>query len=119
MIDTSTATFIRGEVMDQEFFEKLPADYRDFLRHINGCVLFGGGLHMRGCTDDPDWHSLRRVWVGDHRLSALYSTVQADDIPFAQDCLGDQFLLRSNSVIRLDGETGDIEDLGLGWQQFF
>lgn len=39
-------------------------------------------------------------------------------IPFAQDFLGDQFLLRSGYVFRLDGETGDLTELKIGWQDF-
>jgi hypothetical protein len=111
--------YIGRDVTDQEIFDRLPGDYRSFLGQMNGCILFNGGLHIRGCANDPDWHSLRRVWIGDDRLSALYPAVHADDVPFAQDCFGNQFLLRSNSIFRLDGETGDIENLEIGWQEFF
>jgi hypothetical protein len=45
--------------------------------------------------------------------------VNADDVPFAQDYLGDQFLLRPKSVLRLRGETGEVEDLAVGWREFF
>jgi hypothetical protein len=45
--------------------------------------------------------------------------VNAEDVPFAQDCLGDQFLLRSKFVLRLRGETGEVEDLAVGWREFF
>ncbi len=37
--------------------------------------------------------TLRQVWIGEDRLSRLYPAVNADDVPFAQDCFGDQFLL--------------------------
>lgn len=118
MIDTSTARYIGPELSDAEIIEQLPADYLAFLRQMNGCVLFGGGLHIRGCVQHPDWHSLQRAWTGQDRLSALYPAVQSDDIPFAQDCFGDQFLLRSNVVFRLRGETGEVESLGIGWTEF-
>jgi hypothetical protein len=118
MIDLSSASFIGSDADDHKILAMLPADYREFLSSVNGCVLFGGGLHIRGGCSDPDWHSLRRVWIGDHSLSALYSAVQPGDIPFAQDFLGDQFLLRSESVFRLSGETGDTENLKLGWREF-
>ncbi len=118
MIGLSTASFVGQPIDDDLMMARLPRDYAEFLWSVNGCVVFGGGLHIRGCTKDPDWHSLQRMWIGDSRLSALYPAVQADDIPFAQDCFGDQFLLRSKSVYRLSGETGDLENLGLGWQEF-
>jgi hypothetical protein len=97
---------------------KLPRDYTDFLQSINGCVVFGGGLYIWGAFERPDWHSLRRAWIGEDRLSEIYSEVSPDDVPFAQDYLGDQFLLRSKSVLRLHGETGEIEDLAVGWRGF-
>jgi hypothetical protein len=49
----------------------------------------------------------------------MYPEVNADDVPFAQDCMGDQFLIRSKTVLRLHGETGEIKDLGVGWREFF
>ncbi len=48
----------------------------------------------------------------------LYPSVQPDDVPFAQDFLGDQFLLREGSVVRLSGETGHIEQTGLDLSNF-
>lgn len=71
-------------------------------------------INIRGASANPDWHSLRRVWIGEDCLSQLYPDVNDDDVPFAQDCLGDQFLLRSESVLRLHGETGEVEDLAIG-----
>jgi hypothetical protein len=119
MVGLQNAAFV-GQPPDENFIPaNLPRDYLEFLRSVNGCVVHGGGLHIRGSVRQPDWHSLQRAWTGENRLSALYPAVQADDIPFAEDFLGDQFLLRSNSVFRLNSETGDIEDLELGWQAFF
>jgi hypothetical protein len=119
MVGLSTASFVGPPPDDNIVLAKLPRDYTGFLQSINGCVVFGGGLHIRGASDKPDWHSLRRAWIGEDRLSELYSEVNADDVPFAQDCLGDQFLLRSQSVLRLHGETGEVEDLAVGWREFF
>jgi hypothetical protein len=118
MLDISTATFIGPQPDDLEVLQWLPLDYRELLLTINGCILFGGGLHLRGACFSPDWHSLRQVWIGPDALSRLYPTVQTSDIPFAQDVCGDQFLIRDGSVIQLDGETGDIEELSLSWQEF-
>jgi hypothetical protein len=52
------------------------------------------------------------VWTGPSALSEAYITVVESDVPFAQDCLGDQFLLRAGEVFRLAAETGDLEPLG-------
>ena len=48
---------------------------------------------------------------GPTAFHTLYESVHATDIPFAQDQVGDQFLLRDGRVFRLSGETGDIESL--------
>ena len=119
MIDLATATFIGTEATDVEVLQMLPADYREFLLSVNGCILFGGGLHIRGACEFPDWHSLRNVWTGSDALSSLYPSVEGGDVPFAQDACGDQLLLRGELVVRLDAETGGITPLGLTWQEFF
>jgi hypothetical protein len=66
---------------------------------------------VRGAVREPAWHSLRASWKGPDALADLYSAVQANDIPFAQDCVGDQFLLRDGTVVRLAAETGEVEPL--------
>jgi hypothetical protein len=119
MIDLSSATFIGPEATDVQILQMLPADYREFLMAVNGCVLFGGGLHIRGACESPDWHSLRQMWIGSDALSSLYPSVEGGDLPFAQEACGDQFLLRGGLVIRLDAETGEITPLNLTWQDFF
>jgi hypothetical protein len=118
MVGLSTASFVGPPPDDNIVLAKLPRDYTDFLQSVNGCVVFGGGLHIRGACNKPDWHSLRRAWIGEDSLSQIYSKVSPDDVPFGQDYLGDQFLLRSKSVLRLRGETGEIEDLAVGWREF-
>jgi len=118
MIDLRNASFIGPPQSDPKTMAKLPPELRDLLVTANGFIVFGGGLHVRGVCDVPDWHSLNRVWTGDHALAQLYAAVRPDDIPFAQDFLGDQFLLRSGLVIRLSGETGEIEDTGLDLMLF-
>jgi hypothetical protein len=44
--------------------------------------------------------------------------VQASDIPFGEDCMGDQFLLREAMVVRLLAETGDIEPVHVDLPEF-
>ncbi|HXN50174.1 MAG TPA: SMI1/KNR4 family protein [Bryobacteraceae bacterium] len=119
MIDLSTATFVGSAATDCEILQMLPTDYKEFLLDVDGCVLFGGGLHIRGACESPDWHSLRQVWIGADALSSLYPSVEPIDIPFAQEACGDQFLLRSGLVTRLNAETGEITALSLTWRDFF
>ena len=76
-------------------------------------ATFDGGLHVHGACLDPGWHSLRHVLEGPEALYRLYSVLAPTDIPFAQDALGDQFILRQGIVHRLAAETGDLEALRL------
>ena len=94
MIDLSTASFIGPEITDVQILQILPPDYQEFLLSLNGGILFGGGLHVRGACESPDWHSIRRVWTGPDALSSFYTSVVAEDVPVAQEVGGDQFLLR-------------------------
>jgi hypothetical protein len=41
-----------------------------------------------------------------------------EDVPFAENALGDQCLLRDGEVIRLYAETGSVERTGLGLAAF-
>ena len=34
-------------------------------------------------------------------------------VPFTEDCVGDQFLLRNKDVLRLSAETGEVDDLSM------
>ena len=51
--------------------------------------------------------------LGEHSIAALFPAVSIDDYPFAQDQVGDQYILRGElagySVWRLDAETGQFE----------
>lgn len=73
---------------------------------------------MRGACAEPVWHSIGAVLDGEYALSRLYRNVKPGDLPFAQDCLGDQFLLRDRIVHRLLAETGDVESLEVNFEQF-
>lgn len=109
----------RGPHMDdQETLDRLPEDYRALLAQMNGFIKFGGGLHVRGACLEPDWHSLRQVWTGERALHQLFPQLQADDIPFGQDALGDQYLLRNGVVHHLRAETGALDSLQCGLFDF-
>lgn len=111
-------TYIGPEIDDDEFLKTLPEDLQSLLLQMNGFVAFDGGLHVRGVCRDPDWHSLQLACQSEFALSGRYPALSASDVPFAQDFLGDQYVLRSGSVYRLLGETGEIEGLELTLGQF-
>ncbi|MET4108055.1 SMI1/KNR4 family protein [Hymenobacter sp. UYP22] len=107
-----------GELTDLVTFAKLPTYLQTFLREQNGVVAYFGGLHIRGCVAAPSWHSLASVWQGERALWRTYAEVQKADIPFAQDCAGNQFLLRGDAVLWLDTETGELADLEVDFKHF-
>lgn len=97
------------EIDTRTLLINLPDDYRNLLEQLNGFVQFFGGLHIRGVCSEPLWHSLHVVWHGEFALSRLYSSIEPSDIPFGQDAVGDQFILRNLVVHRLLAETGELE----------
>jgi hypothetical protein len=105
--------YVGPPIDDPEMLERLPTEYRDLLARANGYVAYYGGLHVRGACHTPEWHSLRAAWDGERALHRLWPTVLPEDIPFAQDALGDQFVLRGGHVHRLAAETGELESLGV------
>jgi hypothetical protein len=117
-MDFADLTFTGPAVSDFQLLKKLPSAYAALLIETNGFIAFRGGLHLRGVCESPAWHSLQVVWTGEHSLHKYYPGVQASDIPFAQDCLGDQFLLRDGIVHKLEGETGSITSMELTFEDF-
>jgi hypothetical protein len=111
-VDFAGVTYVGPEPDDPEALERVPDDLRHFLDEVNGLVAFDGGLHIRGASKVPAWHSLRHVWFGSLALHTLYDSVLADDVPFAEDAVGDQWLLREGEVLRLQTESGHVEPLG-------
>jgi hypothetical protein len=105
-------------ISDHEILERVPESLRSLLRETNGFVLFEGGLHVRGAVLSPPWHSLRHVWLGDFPLHKLFPALRESDIPFGQDCLGDQFVLRKNLVHKLEAESGELESLEMNLESF-
>jgi hypothetical protein len=111
-------TFRGSELWSHHLLGDLPAEYRALLEHLNGVIAFGGGLHIRGVCEEPGWHSLTAMWSGECALHMLFDALLPSDVPFGQDCFGDQFVLRGETVYRLSGETGEIENLQLGFSKF-
>jgi hypothetical protein len=103
--------FTGPAIDDPELLAKLPKALAELLTQTNGFIQFHGGLHVRGACLTPGWHSLREAWLGDNAFHRLYPEVEPDDVPFAEDYLGDQFLIRGGDVWRLYAETGEVESL--------
>lgn len=108
-INFDAVTWIGPEPDDVDLAAELPRTLGEVLSSVNGFILRGGALHVRGMSLTPSWHSLRTTWRGNTAVSKLYPRVLSKDIPFAQDCVGDQFLLRDDTVLRLSAETGDVD----------
>jgi len=110
--------YLGPEIDDVEILERLPRSYRELLETVNGYVAYHGGLHVRGACLAPDWHSLREAWLGEEAIHRLFDEVSPDDIPFAEDACGDQFLVRRDVVWRLSAESGEIESMALSLSEF-
>lgn len=96
-------------IFPEEYLEELcPPPLAAVLRKRNGW-LTADGLHVRGVCLEPRWHSLDFAW----RKEAFHRryTLRRMDVPFAQNCVGDQFVLREQRVHRLWAETGHLDDL--------
>lgn len=101
-------TYFGPELDAPQILEKLPASFRTILKQINGFILFGGALHVRGACSGPVWHSLDAAWSGETAFHRLYPAVQTHWIPFAEDCVGDQFFIVDGAILRLEAETGEV-----------
>jgi hypothetical protein len=107
-----------GELTDLATFARLPVYLQTFLREQNGVVAYFGGLHIRGCVAEPTWHSLDAAWQGPTAFWRTYNEVTESDIPFGQDCVGNQFLLLGDAELLLDTETGELADLEVDFKHF-
>jgi hypothetical protein len=90
---------------------ELPEELVDLLTPVDGLIALGGAIHFRGARSALTWHDLFAFSTGKHALSRLYRSVSTADVPFAANCLGDQFLLRRGAVLQLIAETGELEDV--------
>src|SRR2546429_7802527 len=117
-MDISGITWKGESIEDVEILRELPADLVRVLGDTNGFILHEGAVHLRGACLTPEWHSLRAAWLGPTAFHILYDDVRSSDIPFAQDQVGDQFLIREGAVFRLFAETGEIERLCGSLQDF-
>ena len=111
-------SFVGPSLDDIEILPRLPIAYTTFLASRNGLVAFDGGLHVRGAVRDPAWHSIRSTVEGPTAFHRLFTALTVTDIPFAQDALGDQFVLRDGTVHRLDAEADTLTALDLDFDSF-
>lgn len=106
------------QIEDRDTYNLLPTELQQLLEDLKGTVAYQGGLHIRGCVRDPKWHSLFEAWKGEEAFHLYYPELRATDIPFAEDCLGDQYFWRLGTVWSLMCETGDVEDTELDIFEF-
>jgi len=118
-LDLPHQTWSGPPIDDEPILARVPEPLASALRARNGCVAYQGGLHVRGACAAPAWHALRAAWEGPLALHGLYDEVAADDVPFAEDALGDQFLLRDGAVLHLWAETGEVEPAAPSLEAFF
>jgi len=90
---------------------ELPVSLARLLEQVDGLVALDGGLHVLGARSTLPWHDLHPLWKGELALSILYDSVFPEDVPFAANCMGDQFLLRGEAVMQLIAETGELEQV--------
>src|SRR6267378_5421011 len=110
----------RGEsIEDVEILRELPTDLVRVLSDTNGFILHEGAVHVRDACLTSEWHSLRVAWRGPKAFHILYEDVRPSDIPFAQDQVGDQLLIREGVILRLFAETGEIDRLSVSLEEFF
>ena len=117
-MELSHITYQGPPLDDPEILGQLPDSLKSLLNSLNGFVQFGGGLHVRGACTAPEWHSLRRAWQGPTAIHELFAAVSEEWVPFAEDCVGDQFLLTDERVVRLSAETGEVEYLEMSLLEF-
>lgn len=117
-MNPSNRTWEYGDSDDKELFDELPTNLRAVIASPNGFILNHGAIHFRGCVKRPAWHSLRAAWRGPHAFHLLYPDILETDVPFAQDQVGDQFLLRGKEVFQLDAETGAVSRFEADLQSF-
>lgn len=111
-------TWIGPPADDAEMLQRVPPALSDSLRQRNGYLAALGGFHLRGASLTPEWHSLRVAWDGPTALHRLFPAALSSDVPFAQDCFGDQFLIRGGEVIHLEGETGTVHHMNIDLLEF-
>ncbi|MFN0193635.1 MAG: hypothetical protein ACKVP5_16960 [Aestuariivirga sp.] len=118
IMELSCVTFMGPTVDDGAILDQLPENLRNLLKQTNGFILNGGALHVRGACRSPLWHSLGAAWNGEAAFHRIYPSVDANWIPFAEDCVGDQFFIADGKVLYLKAETGEVDATTMTLRQF-
>lgn len=92
---------------------EIPLELATYLESGQPLWLYHGNLQIRSLSAEPKWNNLHRYWSGERAFHRAYNSLSESDIPFAQDCFGDQFFLRMGQVFKLLCETDDIVATGL------
>lgn len=112
-------TTYRNEIIeDRSTFDLLPNELKEFFLKCNGLVALNGGIQFKGCVNKPEWISLHETWKGKLKLLDVYESIAPNDIPFAQDAFGDQYIYRSGEIFQLNCESGELENLNCTLDQF-
>lgn len=98
--------------------QEIPTEYKRYLESGQPLWLYHGNLQIRGLSVEPRWNNLHRYWLGERAFHKAYNSLLETDIPFAQDCFGDQFILRKEIVFKLQCESDDYEKTGLSFSQW-
>ncbi|MBU8896755.1 hypothetical protein DRW03_16615 [Corallococcus sp. H22C18031201] len=119
VLQLTDLTYLGEPVQDDAaILNELPEDLRNGLTQVNGFIAFHGAFHLRGVGNVPEWHSLEAAWKGEHSIAKLFPAVDARDIPFGQDSVGNQYLLRDGKVLHLSAHWGKVEPLEIGLLEF-
>ncbi|MFT6323069.1 MAG: hypothetical protein ACJAWO_000616 [Halieaceae bacterium] len=110
--------YMNQECDNPDLINNLPPEMKAFYHEVNGLVAYNGGFQIRGIGTGPSWNSLEDYWTGENALHKIYPKLSPEDIPFAQDCMGDQYVYRGGSIWQLLTETGDWDDLELEFDEF-
>jgi hypothetical protein len=113
-VAATACSYVGPPIDDPAILAELPTVVRELLTGTNGFVAHDGALHVRGACRAPTWHSLRYWWRSDDALHRQFSAISPTDIPFAEDAVGNQFVLRDGEVHRLIAESGELEALSMG-----
>jgi hypothetical protein len=117
-MDLPGMTYRGAPLDDVDILERLAPDHAQLLARRNGIVAFAGGLHLRGASRGPAWHSLRAAWEGPAALSARFGAILPGDAPVGQLATGDQLVLRDGVVHRYRLDDARLVSTGFDLQGF-
>ena len=105
-------------INNSDLLSSLPPEYCRVLEDKNGYICYAGVLHIRGICSKPEWHSLENYWTGKMSLYKLFPALNPTDIPFGENALGDQLILREGKVFYMDGELGELTPMLMDLETF-